>query len=362
MNSVATVPMGIKIFSSTLHHIVLEGTSPSCTAVDTSAKHAALETYLDQLRQEIEARPQSRAYQLVSTTTEFATCLQATSKALDLTVNGLHDVLANRLFRTEVDAEEKYQNLRRKEHGNHLKKGSFVQILYADGADITYLGIKVEHERFLDEVNFTFRTGLGEEHKIYKACKVTVKADGTIGSVLVFDTNATPAVYWWKQMWELSPLRSDAFNTERAIKAVVKALAPIKKLSSSDYTLLRNTTIAAFKQSTPMRFDDFVTRTFANYEPLHEPLREKLPELTTKLRALPETKGFDGDFTPVPSAVPFHRVKVDVGNGVEISYDEGMSGLSSKIWASRMRDGRPVLVLDAPDAAKKFPEKLWDEA
>ncbi len=119
MNSVATVPMGIKIFSSTLHHIVLEGTSPSCTAVDTSAKHAALETYLDQLRQEIEARPQSRAYQLVSTTTEFATCLQATSKALDLTVNGLHDVLANRLFRTEVDAEEKYQNLRRKEHGNH---------------------------------------------------------------------------------------------------------------------------------------------------------------------------------------------------------------------------------------------------
>ena len=360
MSTVEEVPAVIRIYSSTLHHIVLEGDTPGFSAVDTSAKHAALETYLKQLREEIEARPQSRAYQLASQTTEFATCLQTTSKAFDLTAGGLHDALANRLFRTELDAEEKYQNLKRKERSNHLKKGSFVQILYADGEDVTYLGIKVEHERFLDETNFTFRTGLGEEHKIYKACKVTVKADGTIGSVLVLDTNASPAAYWWKVMWELEPLRSDALNTERAIKAVVNALSPIKKISPPDYMLLRNATIAAFKQTTPLRFDDFITQTFANYDPLHEPLREKLAALAANLRKLPQTKGFDGDFTPVPSAVPFHKVNVEVSKGINLLYDPGMQDLTNKIWSSKTPDGRPVLVLDAPEAAKEFPYKPWD--
>lgn len=363
MNTAIATPLGTKIYGSTLHHLVIEGASRGCAAVDTTEKLENLTLYLDQLRTEIEARPQSRAYQLASKTTEFATSLAAVSKALDLTADARHESLAQRLFRIETDAEKKYENLRRGERKNHLKKGSFVQMLYADGPDTTYLGIKVDHERFLDEVNFELRIGLGQEHKIYKACKVTVGSDGTIKSVLVFDTNAEPAVYWWKSMWELVPVRTDEINTGIAIKAVVGALSKIKKVSPRDYTLLRNAAIAAFKQSTPLRFDDFVTNTFANYIPVDVTLSEKLlPELTKKLRTLPEKKGFDGDFTPVPNAVPYRRAKVDVGNGIELSFDEGMVNLADKIWASRTRDGRPVLVVDAPKAWDQFPERAWDQA
>ena len=93
---------------------------------------------------------------------------------------------------------------------------------------------------------------------------------------------------------------------------------------------------------------------------MHEPLREKLAALAANLRKLPQTKGFDGDFTPVPSAVPFHKVNVEVSKGINLLYDPGMQDLTNKIWSSKTPDGRPVLVLDAPEAAKEFPYKPWD--
>ena len=76
--------------------------------------------------------------------------------------------------------------------------------MYREGGVVHYLGVKVEHQLFLDEVDFKRKIGLGESQKIYKACKVSFDAAGTIGSALVFDTNSRPSTYWWREFWELT--------------------------------------------------------------------------------------------------------------------------------------------------------------
>jgi hypothetical protein len=364
MSTVEETRSGVTILSSTLHHIDRNGAPPSCAQVALSAEHTALSNYLEQLRDEINERPQSRAYLPISQTTEAATCLLRMAAASNLEADGVHQALAERLLRSELLAEDRSANFKRG-RSSHLKKGSFVQILYREepeAADVTYLGVKVEHERFLDETSFISRIGLGEDHKLYKACKIVITSAGEVVSALVFDMNATPAAYWWREMWELEPVRSDRVNTERAVTAVMKAISFIASESPPDYTLLRNATVSAFKQSTPVRFDDFVTNTFANYEPISEPLKEKLEGLATKLRRLPERNQFDGEFVPVASAVPYRQVKVKVTEGISVTYDATMDNLTNKIWSSRTRSGRPVLVIDAPDGAPEFPQKDWDAA
>ncbi len=353
---------GVTILSSTLHHIDRNGAPPSCAQVALSAENKALTNYLEQLRDEINERPQSRAYLPISQTTEAATCLLRMAAVANLEADNVHQALAERLLRSELSAEDRSANFKRG-RSSHLKKGSFVQILYREGQDadkVTYLGVKVEHERFLDETSFVSRVGLGEDHKLYKACKMVITAGGEVVSAVIFDVNATPAAYWWREMWELEPVRSDRVNTERAVTAVMKAISFIANESPADYTLLRNATVSAFKQSTSLRFDDFVTNTFANYQPIHEPLKEKLDGLSIKLRRLPERNQFDGEFAPVASVVPYRQVKVKVAEGISLTYDASMDNLTNKIWSSRTRSGRPVLVIDAPDGAPEFPKKDWD--
>jgi hypothetical protein len=109
-----------------------------------------------------------------------------------------------------------------------------------------------------------------------------------------------------------------------------------------------------------LNFDDFVTKTFASYAPLSTTLAEELPNLVTTLRSLPEKRKFDGQFTLVPSAVPFRRQTIKVSDQISVAYDEDIPDLPDKIWYSKTPAGQSVLVLDAPNVAGIFTEKPWD--
>ncbi|MCY1414524.1 hypothetical protein D9M71_299770 [compost metagenome] len=356
MNGIAS-ELDAKILSTSLHHLDIE--AQTCDSVTIPVDKADLESYLNALLLEIHGRPQKRLYALVSPTTEFATALNAFFGSQDLETAAETQALAGRLLRIEVNTEERYGHLDKSGKGL-LKKGSFLQFLYLDGGALSYLGVKIEHQRFIDENDLKQKIGLGETNKIYKACKVSLDSDGNFGNVFVFDTHSRPSTYWWKEVLELQQLRSDALNTETAVKSVVKALSKVKELSPADYTILRNATIAAFKQTETLNFDDFVTKTFATYAPLSSVLVEELPSLVAKLRALPEKRKFDGQFTLVPSAVPFRRQTIKVSDQVSVAYDEDIPDLPDKIWCSKTPTGQSVLVLDAPNVAGVFIEKPWD--
>lgn len=346
MNTVAAVIPG-RILSTALHHLDIEG--QACTATAMPVDPTDLERYLADLLAEIQAKPQKREYQLADLTTQFGTSLASFFAQQNLTKAPAAEALAQRLLRIELITEKKYGHLNPAGTG-HVKKGSFLQFMYRESGVVHYLGVKVEHQSFLDEADFKRKIGLGESQKIYKACQVSFDATGKIGSALVFDTNSKPSTYWWQDFWELTEQRSDAHNTEHAIREVVRVLGPLKKSSPADYTLLRNAAVAAFKQVGRMDFDQFITNTFANYQPIVPDVSQALGRMVDKMRKLPAEKHFDGQFELAPAAVPFRRVTLPLTSEITLSYDEGMPNLEDKIWASRTSDGQGVLVIEAPQS------------
>lgn len=261
-------------------------------------------------------------------------------------------------MRIETKTDERYGHLAAPGK-THVKRGSFLQFLFNSSGKIGYLAVKVEHQSILDEKDFKRRVGLGESQKIYKACRVDFDALGKPENALVFDTNTKPSVYWWDEVWELKPVRSDEINTKQAVKHVVHLLHKIKKTAPMDYTILRNATVAAFKQVGAMDFNLFVTSTFENYTPIEANLASEIPNLVSQLRELPAKKNFDSHFTLDPKAVPYKQVKVDLNTGITLSYDEDLAHMSDRIWAAKTADGKDVVVIDAPEAAKLFQFKPW---
>jgi hypothetical protein len=354
MNAIVAPSASRTILSTTLHHLDLNAST--CSPATIPSGNSDLGIYLDELLFEISAKPQHRAYQLSSSTTEFATSLNSFHQAQALAATGA-EALAARLLRIELQTDAKYGHLN--PSGTHIRKGSFLQYMYRENSRSHYLGVKVDHHAFIDEQDLRRRVGLGQTQKLFKACRVTFDANGTPHEALIFDTNARPSVYWWREFWELKELRSDQHNTETAIRGVIKCLNSIKKAAPTDYTHLRNAAITAFKQAGPLDFTVFVDTIFANYQPVEMALGQSLTKMVDKIRQLPATNKFDVQFTLVPGAVPFKRMNVAVSEEVSLSYNEDVANLDDKIWSSRTRDGKDVVVIRATEAADRFKFKSW---
>lgn len=348
----AALPTGA--ISIVLHHIDVDGNT--CTESTVKANSPDLQTYLEDLLAEIENKPQRREFRLASPKTQFATALTSffAEQSLDSSneVQDNAEELAKRLLSQEIVAEKKYGHLGRGGAGL-LNKGSFLQFLFRNIKGLHYIGVKVEHQLFLDEVDFARHIGIGESNKIYKACVVSYADDGKVDSVLVFDTNYRLSSYWWRDFWELSEKRSDAFNTSTAVSAVVGALSSLRKYSPADYTILRNATVAAFKQKATMDFTDFVEKTFDGYQIDDAEVSKRYQEVVKKIKLLPAVKGFDTQFDLHPKSVPFKRINLPLTDEVTVSYNEDIANLSEKIWSSKTAEGKHVVMVEATEAAAK---------
>ncbi|MDY0954208.1 hypothetical protein SOM22_06435 [Stenotrophomonas rhizophila] len=346
------VPAPSGAISIVLHHIDVDG--KTCTESTVKVAAPDLQTYLEDLLAEISTKPQRREFDLESSRTQFAAALESffaeQSLATSDTVRGNAEALAQRLLAKEIIAEERYGHLGR-EGAGLLNKGSFLQFLFRNSGGLHYIGVKVEHQLFLDEVDFSRHIGIGESNKIYKACMASFDDVGAVLSVLVFDTNYRLSRYWWSDFWELKERRSDAFNTATAVTAVVKALSSLKKHSPSDYTILRNATVAAFKQQGSMNFIDFVASTFEAYQIDDPDVAKKYVAIVDKIKALPSSKDFDTHFDLHPPSVPYKRISLPLSEEVSVSYDEDMANISEKIWASETAEGKSVVVVEATKAA-----------
>lgn len=342
--------------SIVLHQIDVAGST--CIESAVSLSSADLQSYLAELLTEINARPQSREFGLASSTTQFAVALAKFSSGRSLTssgaANGNAQDLAERLLRIETATEDRFGHLG-KDSGGLLSKGSFLQFLFQDSAGLHYLGVKVEHQGFIDELDFKRHIGLGVSNKIYKACRVSFDDGGRPSSIRVFDTNSRIAVYWWHDFLELEESRSNAHNTRTAVEEVVRALGSLKKTSPSDYTVLRNATVAAFKREGTMKFDEFVRDVFSSYDADDEDAKAELIKVVDKIKALPTTKNFDSQFELDPKSVPFRRVRLPLNKDITVSYDEAITNIGEKIWRSRTSTGKTVVVIQADEeAAKNF--------
>ena len=53
--------------------------------------------------------------------------------------------------------------------------------------------------------------------------------------------------------------------------------------------------------------------------------------------------------------MPFRQITVPVTSEINLQYTEGIANLEDKIWSSRTRDGKTVLLVDANEEnARRF--------
>ena len=338
-------PIKTRVISSVLYRIDTGDNLISPIAV--SAAVPDLENYLTELLKEVEEQKQKRSYKFQSPATEFCTCLNGFNKENDLGKSGHSPMLAQRLLKHEIETGIKYKNI------NQVTRGSFLQFMYAVGENISYLGVKVEHQSFVDEIEFTRRFGLPEERKLYKACRVDFLPDGGLGEVSVFDTNGSPAAYWWREFLELEVVRDDTENTKLASEAVLQALGRLRSKHPADHTILRNAAVAAFKQDAQMNYFSFVDDVFKKYQPIDPDAAPAIEKLVGHLSELPTKKKFDTQFNLVPSAVPFRKTTYNLSPEIALVLQDGMTNISNKIWREHTLDGREVVVIQS-DQARDF--------
>lgn len=343
---------GNRIVSTVLHHI--DVSSKTTQPITITGQQLDLEGYLTDLLDEVKTRQQKREYDFSRTTTEFYAALVSYHANQKLQSNTVSSHLANRLLDKEIATDARYGHLGKDGNG-HVKKGSFLQFLYTeDDGSISYLGVKIEHQTFLDEIDLKKKIGLSIANKIYKACRVNFDSTNTPSKIFVYDTNAKPSAYWWHDFLELKELRNDAHNTTTASTEVIRVINRIKRDHPTDHTILRNAIVSCFKQNLGFNYDDFLRSTVENYEPEDVVLKEKMPDIIKVLKELPERKKFDTQFTLVPSAVPFRKTKYNLSKEISLTIEDGIENLNDKVWSEKTASGKELVIIESPDGFKKF--------
>lgn len=343
-----------EIISTVLHQIDVG--SNKIVKIHLANNNTDLEGYLKELLNEVDSKKQKRAYDFERKTTEFYSSLKSYFGEQDIQTNKVSSSLASRLLTKEVQVDERYGHLGGDGDG-HVKKGSFLQFMYKESGAVMYLGVKVEHQLFLDEKDFKKKIGISTKNKIYKACKVQFAKNGNPIEVFVYDTNSRAATYWWSEFLELNVLRDDSSNTKEASSEVLKVLNRIKKEFPADYTVLRNSIISSFKQEGEMKYFDMLERNVEKYVPMDPDLAEKMPSLISKLKDLPDRKGFDTHFNLDPAAVSFKRRKYILTREIELAVEDGISNIDDKVWSEKTADGRKLVVIESVDGFSRFKQK-----
>ncbi|AZG34607.1 hypothetical protein [Shewanella psychromarinicola] len=155
----------------------------------------------------------------------------------------------------------------------------------------------------------------------------------------------------------MKELRTNALNTETASKEVLREVDRLKKSFPVDHNILRNATIAAFKQNGEMKYDEFIENTFGNYEPVDKELKIKLPKLKEKLGKLPEKKNFDTRFTLAPELVNFKRSNYVLSTEISLVVEGGIENMDDKIWSEITASGKELVVINSPEGFKRFTKK-----
>jgi len=322
-------------------------------AVEILSENNDLQSYLTSLRKSITEQQERRSYSFASKSTEFNTALG--DFFLGETLESASQSLAERLLLKEEATEDRYGHLA-KGRDSLLNKGSFLQFLFKSSGKLSYLGVKIEHESYLDENDLKRKSGLPEKSRIYKACVVNFGSDGSRAEALVFETKKSR--YWWDGFLELVMKLSDDENTRRAVRAVVGILT--KNLESDfpdDYKDLRNLVVSGFKKKDRMNYNGFIDNLFDTYVPKKEELKSVIPNILEKLKSAPKKKGFDTQFNLIPSAVPYKQIKVKLTSEVELIYVDGMNKISDVIWSEETKDGKKLVVINSPTGFYKFEKK-----
>lgn len=334
------------VISTNFFHINVEENSK--TKIRTDLNNKDLEVYLETLLIEIHNKEQSRQFILPPSPTTFKQTITTISKSKNLETDSTGESLAEKLLNIEMSTDARYGHLSKKD--THVKVGSFLQFTYTEKGLLRYLGVKVDHQVILDEIDFKKKAGLGLSEKIYKAFRIDFDEKNQPVRFSIYDSKSKLTKYWWHDFLELIEKNTDTYNTKLASEQVIAKLSNLRVDFPQDYTALRNATIVAFKQEGTMDYFAFIDKTIASYKSDNPDFDEKKIDLVKKLKELPQKKSFDTIFTLVPSAVPFRKTTYRLNKDISLSITEGILNLESKIWREITLDGKDLVVIETSEA------------
>lgn len=295
--------------------------------------------YVNQLIAYINGNTSIREYRTRSVNTEVISCiLEIIRNQIDEdAVNQKINSIAQRLLQKEREAQTSVAHM-----NTNVQKGSLIQaLLYDEEKDKhTYLLAKVEHTDFVDDEDFSFKSGFSKDmKKLWKSCIFEIDdLNDAIYSAKIYSN--TVAKYWYDNFLELDQVVSDETNTDKAFRAIDSLLnRNVKNIAPRDHTLLRNSLIAYFKSNDYIDYDTMIQNTLESYHPV-ELEQEKLDKVIEKMRALPDKHEFDKQFNTVPSVINARIRKVyDVCSGIQLKITDAIDDIDDTIKAYRDTDG-----------------------
>ena len=295
----------------------------------------AFEAYVSELIDHISNNESVREYRTRSNATEvIASILSLCANQNDAElVSARMDGMADRLMRMEVAAQERIARTK-----TNVQKGSLIQALLfdEDSNDYVFLLAKVEHSKWVDDADFSFKTGFSQDKKtIWKSCLIDLPdLNATEFHAKIYSN--TVAKYWSDDFLELEEMNSNASNTSRAFKAIDATLNQnFRGISSPDHTIIRNGFVAYLKNNDHIDFSTMVDAVLKNYDPADPEMNpEKTQDIRTKLLEQPEKKKFDRQFTSDKGAINARIKRVyNINDGIDLKVTRDIADLSGTIRA-----------------------------
>lgn len=247
------------------------------------------------------------------------------------------NIIANRLLHKEIEAQGRIGRL-----NTNVQKGSLIQALLfnEDENQHIYLLAKVEHSDFVDDSDFSFKTGFSKDKKtIWKSCLFGLSDPEAVEFNARIYSN-TIAKYWCDDFLELDEMMSDESNTVKAFNAIETTLNQnLKGIISRDHTIIRNAIISYFKNNEHIDFPVMVETVLGQYDPVDLDVG-KVNSLKEKMLQLPLRKNFDHQFNSVPNVINARIKKIyQVNQGIQLKITDAIDDIENTIVAYRDDDG-----------------------
>lgn len=316
----------------------------------------AFDEYVSELVNHILGNESVRKYKTRSSSTEVINCiLKINSSQDEESIIRQMDTIAKRLLLKEKEAQNKINRT-----NTTVQKGSLIQALLTiePSNELAYLLAKVEHSEWVDDADFSFKTGFSKNKKsLWKSCLFDLSdvSSEVFHSKIFSDTKA---LYWSDGFLELDEINSDESNTYDAFKAIEKVLnQSFKGSPSPDHTLLRNGFLVYLKNHDFIDYPIMVNDLLDKYKPLDETIKEdKIKKIKERLLEQPASCGFDNQFNVVNSAINGRiRQVYHVNEGIDLKVNGAIEEIFETITAVEENGARYIKIRTTDNSTfKKF--------
>lgn len=341
------------IIQKTIHIIDYEGSQ-----VLSRETPAAFESYVADLINHIGSNNSVREYKTRSNATEVIGSVLTLCSELDNAeiVSSKMEGIARRLLLKETEAQEIIART-----STNVQKGSLIQALLLDDTSDSYVYLlaKVEHSEWVDDTDFSFKTGFSKDKKtLWKSCLIDL-ADLAATEFQAKIYSNTVAKYWSDGFLEFDEMNSDETNTTRAFKAIEATLNHnFKGTPSPDHMLIRNDFIGYFRHNEHIDYPTMVNSILENYQPidLEYMTREKVESIRTKLLEQPQKRNFDNQFSSISNVITARIRKVfPITDGIDLKVNRDINDLPSTIQSIEENGVKYIRIRSTnEDTYKKF--------